>query len=163
MPKLVKPLDTNLNNTEMDDTASVQVKVPKRILHFCDGTLEEYSDDELEQADVKQPEPVVDPKTLSWGPWTTHMAWAAGSSALAGCDYVGEWLASALGITTPKYYFEIEEQKKREAEKKKLEDASRGWSENAQDGVELVTKDVPSSNPKENQASTSETETSTAN
>lgn len=61
MPKLVKPVDTNLNNTEMDDTASVQVKVPKRILHFCDGTLEEYSDDELEQADVKQPEPVVDP------------------------------------------------------------------------------------------------------
>lgn len=32
-----------------------------------------------------------------------------GSSALSACDYVGERLANVLGITSPKYQYEIDE------------------------------------------------------
>lgn len=35
-----------------------------------------------------------------------------GSTVLAGCEYVGEGLAAFLGITTPKYSYEIEQHKK---------------------------------------------------
>lgn len=32
-------------------TASVRIRAPKRILHFSDGTLEEYSDDDVDGSD----------------------------------------------------------------------------------------------------------------
>ncbi|KAF2887773.1 hypothetical protein ILUMI_18400, partial [Ignelater luminosus] len=68
-------------------------------------------------------------KTLTWGPWISYKAWAAGSSALAVCDYLGETLASILGITTPKYWYEIEEYKRMEAEKLEKQKQAEGWSE----------------------------------
>lgn len=68
---------------------------------------------------------------MTWGPWFAHKAWSAGTIALAACDYAGESLASFFGITTPKYYFELEEYKKREAERKALEEERKGWSEPA--------------------------------
>lgn len=45
--------------------AAVKVKEPKRILHFCDGTLEEYSSDEDENdnSEAKQQQ-IVDPVCL---------------------------------------------------------------------------------------------------
>lgn len=46
-------------------------------------------------------------------------AWKTGNAVLAGCDYVGETLASFLGITSHKYSYEIEQfqkEKEREAE-----------------------------------------------
>lgn len=33
----------------------------------------------------------------------------SGNSALSACDYIGESLANALGITSPKYQYEIDE------------------------------------------------------
>lgn len=41
------------NNEEIAPTTitSVRVKTPKRILHFSDGTLEEYSEDETDVTD----------------------------------------------------------------------------------------------------------------
>lgn len=43
--------------------ASIKVKVPKRVLHFSDGVLEEYTDDEVDadNAPQKQEVAVVDP------------------------------------------------------------------------------------------------------
>lgn len=107
---------------------SVRVKAPKRILHFSDGILEEYSsDDEIDgpsnqnkQSDEKQ----TAPATL-----IDHM-WMGGSKVLAACDYVGEKLAAALGITTPKYSYEIEQIKKMQKEREKAieeEICTGGW------------------------------------
>lgn len=53
-----------------------------------------------------------------------------GNKVLATCDYVGEKIASALGITTPKYNYEIEQFKKIEKERKKADDEEKstgGW------------------------------------
>lgn len=50
----------------------------------------------------------------------SYKAWKTGNSVVAGCDYVGETLASFLGITSHKYSYEIEQFKKmkeREAER----------------------------------------------
>lgn len=51
-----------------------------------------------------------------------------GSKLLAACDFVGEKLAAALGITTPKYSYEIEQIKKIQKEREKAieEEASTG-------------------------------------
>ena len=49
---------------------------------------------------------------MNWGQWLVEKSCQAGSTVLAGCDYVGEGLASFLGITTPKYEFEVEEYKR---------------------------------------------------
>lgn len=40
---------------------AIKVKVPKRILHFSDGVLEEYSDDEVDCAPQEKEQTVVDP------------------------------------------------------------------------------------------------------
>lgn len=42
---------------------------------------------------------------------------------------MGEALAWFFGITSPKYYFEIEEYKRLEAKKKAEEEKRKGWSE----------------------------------
>lgn len=44
-----------------------------------------------------------------------------GTTVLNGCDYVGEKLAAFLGITTPKYNYEIEQYKKIKQEQKQME------------------------------------------
>lgn len=84
---------------------------------------------------------------MTWGPWLAYQAWYAGSTALAACDYVGESLASFLGITTPKYYFELEEYKKREAAKKALEEEKKGWSEPSEVVQQLPMEEVKSKQP----------------
>lgn len=56
--------------------------------------------------------------------------WIGGSKVLAACDYVGEKLAAALGITTPKYSYEIQQIKKMQKERVKVleeEAHSGGW------------------------------------
>ncbi|KAG8288057.1 hypothetical protein J6590_025401 [Homalodisca vitripennis] len=89
-------------------------KVPRKILHFSDGTLEEYSTDEEDGVEPKvvqkttQQLTSVDPKSLTWGPWIWYQTTTAGSKTLEVCDYLGESLASFFGITTPKYQFEID-------------------------------------------------------
>lgn len=58
-----------------------------------------------------------------------HKTCNLGSSVLAGCDYVGEGLASFLGITTPKYSFEIEEFKRMQAEQNAEDNAIKNFVE----------------------------------
>lgn len=50
--------------------------------------------------------------SLSWGGWVSHHAYVKGSTALAACDYVGENIAYYLGITSPKFHYELEEHKR---------------------------------------------------
>ncbi|KAF3429610.1 hypothetical protein E2986_04289 [Frieseomelitta varia] len=82
---------------------------PKRVLHFSDGDLEEYSEDETDAPPVNMTVTQIDPKTLDWLPWAWYQTTSIGNKMLDGCDYVGEWLAGFFGITAPKYQFEINE------------------------------------------------------
>lgn len=60
---LVRPEENHLNeNTGTSETA-VKVKTPKRILHFSDGTLEEYSTDD-EETTLPQQQTLVDPVSI---------------------------------------------------------------------------------------------------
>lgn len=59
-----------------------------------------------------------------------------GNRVLAACDFVGEKLASAFGITTPKYGYEIEQFKKiqKEHENAKAEEKTiGGWMQDTYD------------------------------
>lgn len=46
--------------TEAENQANIKVRVPKRVLHFSDGVLEEYSDDETDNQSPTQQQ-IVDP------------------------------------------------------------------------------------------------------
>lgn len=47
-------IDGQTNNEQIiaTTTASVRIRAPKRILHFSDGTIEEYSDDDVDAIDA---------------------------------------------------------------------------------------------------------------
>nr|CAI5849569.1 unnamed protein product [Callosobruchus analis] len=112
--------------------ARLRDKGPKRTLHFSDGDLEEYSTEEEDAADGGQNQTsLVDPRTLKWGPWISYLMWSFGSSTLSVVDTVGEFFAKAFGITTPRYYFELEEYKKREEEQAAKDSEAQGWSQPA--------------------------------
>ena len=55
-----------------------------------------------------------------------------GSSALSYCDFVGEKLAWWFGITSPKYYYELQEfermKEEEEEEEKRRQVDEYGWS-----------------------------------
>ncbi|GFG34684.1 hypothetical protein Cfor_10910 [Coptotermes formosanus] len=107
-------------------------KVPRRIIHFSDGTIEEYSSDE-DEPDESTQVTSINPSTLRWGPWIWYHTVNAGIKSLKVCDYLGEHLASFLGITTPKYQYEIDEYDRmmaEEEERKKKQDMELGgWTE----------------------------------
>lgn len=56
---LIRPEDRQISDGLESQAASVKVKTPKRVLHFSDGVLEEYSTDE--EDNVKQDGVIVDP------------------------------------------------------------------------------------------------------
>lgn len=51
---------TSLAQPATQSATAIKVKAPKRILHFSDGTMEEYSTDEEDTPDAK-----VDKKQVS--------------------------------------------------------------------------------------------------
>ncbi|XP_030023887.2 protein FAM177A1 [Manduca sexta] len=106
---------------------NVTINQPKKVLHFSDGVEEEMEEEHISEVDSKPPEPNVDPKQLTWGPWFSHYAWKSGTKVLNAVDSAGETLASLFGITTPKYQIEINEYERIKEEKKKLEEESAGW------------------------------------
>ena len=66
-------------------------RVPRRVLHFSDGTLEEYSteDEDVQEAAVEEErrrkeseQAVVDPRTLRWFPW---MLWIGICTSIKCC------------------------------------------------------------------------------
>ncbi|RUS71851.1 hypothetical protein EGW08_020385 [Elysia chlorotica] len=97
----------NTTSFDIDLLSSKKTKVPKRIIHFSDGILEEYSSDDSDDSEdltVK-----VDPSSLNWGPWCMYYIFGAARQTLSVADYCGERLAWLLGITTPKYQYAINE------------------------------------------------------
>jgi len=122
------------------NTLSAKKKEPKRILHFSDGIIEEYSTDEEEEEQKREEErkskQIADPKTMSWPAWLFYLGWVIGSTTLSTCDNVGEKLAWWFGITSPKYYYEIEEARRmneEEEERKQRQDAEMaGWSQDGE-------------------------------
>ncbi|KAK5643664.1 hypothetical protein RI129_007509 [Pyrocoelia pectoralis] len=146
-------ITNNLDNTVNNDveSANIKVKIPKRILHFSDGTLEEYSEDE---ENITPPNErtnnaaIVDSSTLSWSSWLVYKSWSAGEVALAACDYLGEHLAYFFGITTPKYWAEIEESKRMEAERIEQKKQAEGWSEpNSSTSIPLELDEIKAHQP----------------
>jgi hypothetical protein len=92
-------------------------RVPRRVLHFSDGVLEEYSTDEEDVVDEACPQPdPIDPKSLPLMRRCWYHATVAASKSLAVADYCGEKLAWFLGITSPKYQYVLDEYKRRLAE-----------------------------------------------
>lgn len=59
---------------------------------------------------------------MEWIPWLALKSKQTGENLLSGCDYVGEFLASALGITTPKFIDGEEELRKAAAEQKERDE-----------------------------------------
>ncbi|XP_003700711.1 protein FAM177A1 [Megachile rotundata] len=127
-------LNENINTDEHDKKS---LKQPVRVLHFSDGDLE-YSEDEVDTTEVNKVEH-IDPKTLTWLPWTWYQTTWVGNKILNGCDYVGEWLADFFGITSPKYEFEINEFYRLQAlenEKKHKQDLEMGgWNPQNQNNL----------------------------
>ncbi|GBM16159.1 Protein FAM177A1 [Araneus ventricosus] len=118
--------------TEINLTELQRKKAPKRLVYFSDGILEEYSSDEDEVDNAaKDTQPLIDPKTLPWIPYFGYKFWWMGSQALAVCDYLGENLAWFLGITSPKFQYEIdqfEKMKEEEELQKHIKAENAGWS-----------------------------------
>lgn len=60
----------------------------------------------------------------------THRIVNTGNRVLTACDYVGEKLTDLLGITTPKYDYEIKQFKRMEEERKRQQEEENvvgGW------------------------------------
>lgn len=102
-------VNTSATPTQGEQT-QIKVKEPKRILHFSDGTLEEYSSDEAE-ADQVDNTPQVQEIPSDWIPWLWYSTTNVGYKTLEVCDSIGEYLADFFGITSSKYYAEIEHYK----------------------------------------------------
>lgn len=100
-------MGTDFTNISLEtDIDKKKKKVPIRIIHCSDGILEEYSSDEEEVVPLPPP---VDPKTLTWGPWSLHMMKTAAWKTFTAADFCGEKLAWFFGITSPKYQSAIDE------------------------------------------------------
>ncbi|KAL1456472.1 hypothetical protein WDU94_001203 [Cyamophila willieti] len=95
---------------ESETHTKLKLKQPRRILHFSDGTLEEYSTDE-EMDQVDNTVCTIDPPT-DWIPWIWYTSTNAAYKTLAICETIGEYLANFFGITSSKYHSEIEYYKK---------------------------------------------------
>ncbi|ETE73016.1 hypothetical protein L345_01151 [Ophiophagus hannah] len=125
-------------------------KIPRRVIHFASGeTMEEYSTDEDdEQQEKKDLLPSVDPATLTWGPYLWFQMLRVATSTLSVCDFLGEKIASVLGISTPKYQYAIDEyyrmkkeEEEEEEENKLSEQAERRFQEQkqSQEGMAIQT------------------------
>ena len=121
--------------TEINLSETERKKLPKRLVYFSDGVLEEYSTDE-EELDGVNPDtqPLIDPKTLPWVPYVGYMIWWLGSRTLAVCDYLGENLAWFLGITSPKFQYELDQYERMAKEEEEFENyiksENAGWTLN---------------------------------
>ncbi|KAJ9589651.1 hypothetical protein L9F63_017140 [Diploptera punctata] len=138
---------------QTDDACKLNVKKsPRKVIHFSDGTIEEFSsdEDEIEKSAAYTTE--VNPSSMTWGPWLWYKAINAGSKSLEVCDYLGEHLASFFGITTPKYQYEIDEfnrMMEEEEERKRKEDLEMGgWNDTGTLTQDSPVKSEPPQNDK---------------
>ncbi|XP_017331488.1 protein FAM177A1 [Ictalurus punctatus] len=126
----------DFESVELGDTAKKQ-KVPRRTIYFASGeTMEEFStDEEDEEEEEKRRKQTVmstiDPSKLSWGPYFWFHMWRVATNTISVCDYLGEKMASLLGITTPKYQYAIDEYYRIKKEEEEADEEDR-LSEEAQ-------------------------------
>nr|XP_028576623.1 protein FAM177A1 [Podarcis muralis] len=143
--------DRGFENVELG-VIGKKKKIPRRVIHFASGeTMEEYSTDEEEdeQQEKKDLLPSVDPATLTWGPYLWFHMLRVATSTLSVCDFLGEKIASVLGISTPKYQYAIDEyyrmkkeEEEEEEENKMSEEAERRFQEQqnqSQEGTAVHT------------------------
>ena len=170
-------------------------RVPKRIIHFSDGIVEEFSTDSEEEEEIRKAAAIeegndsqllspnnihswgglqkntdkfflnifiekkkyalLDPKKLTWVPWMVWYAWFMGSTALSYCDFVGEKLAWWFGITSPKYYYELEEFKRMQEEEKEAEEKRKvdehGWTNVSSSEVVTTSSSSPNASQQSQQ------------
>ncbi|KAK7586129.1 hypothetical protein V9T40_004005 [Parthenolecanium corni] len=110
-------------------------KKPKRIIHFGDGEVVEYSTDEDECPESATSKCVlqIDPTSLNWVDWLRFKSNAVGQVALNVCDYLGDNLSSFFGITTPKYQFEIDHYNMMKKLESEISDTEMGSMNNSAD------------------------------
>ncbi|KAL7992519.1 hypothetical protein Chor_016775, partial [Crotalus horridus] len=86
--------------------------------------------------------------TLTWGPYLWFQMLRVATSTLSVCDFLGEKIASVLGISTPKYQYAIDEyyrmkkeEEEEEEEDKLSEEAERRFQEQkqSQEGMAVQT------------------------
>lgn len=75
-----------------------------------------------------------------WGPWLLVKLRETGETTLSACDYVGEALASFLGITSPKYQYELEEYRRMVAEKMEQDAKAKGWTQSPDSDSNEITE-----------------------
>lgn len=86
---------------------------------------------------------------MPWGPWLRLKTVAGAGQLLEHCESAGEALASFLGITTPKYAYELDVYRRMQAERARLdaEDAEVAvgdWTAvRQQDEVRMAAGDGP--------------------
>ncbi|KAI7799564.1 protein FAM177A1 isoform X2 [Triplophysa rosa] len=105
----------------------IKKQIPRRIIHFSSGeTMEEYSTDDEEEDKKENTQKGLlsstDTSKLTWGPYVWFQMWRAATSTLSACDYLGERLASLLGITSAKYQYAIDEYSRSKGEEEGEED-----------------------------------------
>ncbi|XP_038611971.1 protein FAM177A1 [Tachyglossus aculeatus] len=145
--------DKGFENVELGVLGNKK-KVPRRVIHFASGeTMEEYStdEDEVDGKEKKDLLPAVDPAKLTWGPFLWFYMLRAATSTLSVCDFLGEKIASVLGISTPKYQYAIDEyyrmkkeEEEEEEENRMSEEAERQYQEQQDKSqAETVHKEQP--------------------
>lgn len=55
----INPITSTVTEKVPQDSIEIPVKVPKKILHFSDGILEEFSDED-ETDNAEKPNPIYD-------------------------------------------------------------------------------------------------------
>ncbi|XP_012682292.1 protein FAM177A1 [Clupea harengus] len=118
----------DFENVELGDLGLKKQKVPRRTIYFASGeTMEEYSTDEEEEEEPKKKNTmtIIDPSTLTWGPYVWFQMWRMATSTVSVCDYLGERLASILGITSPKYQYAIDEYYRMKKEEEEEEEENQ--------------------------------------
>ncbi|NP_001086911.1 family with sequence similarity 177 member A1 L homeolog [Xenopus laevis] len=126
-------------------------KIPRRVIHFASGeTMEEYSTDEEEELqERKDVLPAMDPSKLTWAPYLWFYMLRVATSTLSVCDFLGEKIASVLGVSTPKYQYAIDEYYRMQKETEEEEEENE-MSEKA----EQQYQEQQSKNPKESTTAT---------
>ncbi|XP_018422558.1 PREDICTED: protein FAM177A1 [Nanorana parkeri] len=135
-------------------------KVPRRVIHFASGeTMEEYSTDEEEELQEKKRDllPTIDPSKLTWGPYFWFYMLRVATSTLSVCDFLGEKIATVLGVSTPKYQYAIDEYYRMQKEVEEEEEDNE-MSERA----EKQFQEQRSQQPSESSAQTQQPETTTS-
>uniref|UniRef100_A0A672KDX8 Protein FAM177A1-like n=1 Tax=Sinocyclocheilus grahami TaxID=75366 RepID=A0A672KDX8_SINGR len=135
-------------------------KTPRRITHFSSGeTMEEYSTDEEEEDKTQNAKKdllsSIDTSKLAWGPYVWFQMWRAATSTISACDYLGERMASLLGITSAKYQYAIDEYSWSKREEERGEDTR--LTEEAEHLFEEQQNDEDE-DPKTNQPDTNSTQ-----